>query len=428
MEISRRQAIRAGVFGAAGLAIGGTVAACGGGSGSSSGSAASMTLWYWSGGLSPNVVADAVKQFKGQTKLTASVIGGDFKQKLLTTMTSRKYVPDITGIKGEDIASFLPNADRFVDLNTLGADKLKSQFLSWKWAQGSTTDGKLVGFPIDIGPTGMFYREDLFGQAGLPTDPAAVAAQMKTWDEYFAAGVELHKALPKTFMVDNAGDIFTAAVGQGSGRFIDKNGKFIGDGDEIRAAWDTAVKPITLGIDAKINDNSWNGNVANGTVGSAIGAAWHALDIEQAAPKLSGKWKVAAPPSGPANIGGSFLAIPTTSPDPKLAFEIITWILSAANQARGFTDAALFPSTPASYSLPALTSGDAYFGGQKTIDVFGPSAQGIPVQYTAPADSAVSAPYFNQLINVENGKSSDAAWNDAVSQAKQIFSQQQSGS
>jgi cellobiose transport system substrate-binding protein len=423
VELSRRQAIRSGLLGAAGLAVGGTVAACGGSS-SGSGSSASTTLWYWSGGLSPSVVSDAVKKFTGQTKLSASVIGGDFKQKLLTTMTSRRYVPDITGIKGEDMPSFLPDADRFVDLNTLGAAKLKSQYLSWKWAQGETADGKLIGFPIDIGPTALYYREDLFQQAGLPTDPTVVAAQMKTWDEYFAAGLELHKAIPKTYLIDNAGDIFTAVVGQSGERFVDSSGKFVGDQDHVRAAWETAVKPITLGIDAKINDNSWNGNISNGTIGSVVGAAWHALDIEQAAPNLKGKWRVAANPGGPSDNGGSFLAIPTTCPDPALAFQIITWILDPANQARGFTDEALFPSTPASYGLPALTSGDPYFGGQKTIEVFGPAARAIPNQYVAPTDSAVSAPYFNQIINVENGANADSAWNAAVSQAKQIFAQQ----
>ena len=80
-------------------------------------------------------------------------------------------MPDITGIKGEDIASFLPNADRFLDLNTLGADKIASQYLDWKLKQGQTQDGKLIGFPIDIGPTALFYREDLFAKAGLPSDP-----------------------------------------------------------------------------------------------------------------------------------------------------------------------------------------------------------------------------------------------------------------
>ena len=427
MELTRRQVIRSGLLGAAGLAVGGAAAACGsskGGSSSSSGGKgkpASMALWYWSGGLSQNVVSAAAAQFAGQTKLTSSVIGGDFKQKLLTTMTSRRYVPDITGIKGEDMPSVLPDADRFVDLNTLGAAQFKPQYLGWKWAMGQTKDGKLIGFPIDIGPTALFYREDLFAQAGLPTDPNTVAAQMKSWDDYFAAGAELHKAIPRTFLIDNAGDVFTVAVGQSGQRFIDAGGAFIGDGDHIRQAWETAVKPIKLGIDAKINDNSWNGNISNGTIGSVIGAAWHALDIEQAAPNLAGKWRVAANAGGPADIGGSFLAIPTTCPDPALAFQIITWILNPANQAKGFTDEALFPSTPATYTMPALTAPDAYFGGQKTIDVFGPAASAIPNQYTAPADSAVSAPYFNQLINVENGANPDSAWNTAVSQAKQIF-------
>ena len=422
MELSRRAAIKTGLLGVAGLASCGAVAGCAASGGRNA--AGTIDLWYWSGGLSPNVVSDAVKRFAGQTKLTSAVIGGDFKQKLVTTMTSRRFVPDITAIKGEDMASLFPDADQFVDLNTLGAAKFRSQYLGWKWDQGLTTDGKLIGFPIDIGPTALYYREDLFKQAGLPTDPTVVAAQMKTWDEYFAAGVELHKAIPKTYLVDNAGDIFTAAVGQGKQRFIDENGDFIGDQEHIKAAWDIAVKPITLGIDAKINDNSWNGNVSNGTVGSVIGAAWHALDIEQAAPDLSGKWRVAANPSGPSDNGGSFLAIPVECSDPALAFEIITWILDPANQARGFTDEALFPSTPASFTMPALTSGDPYFGGQRTIEVFGPAAQAVPVQYTAPADSAVSAPYFNQLINVENGSGSESAWNAAVSQAKQIFAQQ----
>lgn len=425
MELSRRHLLRNGLYGMAGLAAGATLSACGNSStsGGSGAAPASMTLWYWSGGLSDKVVSDAAKKFT-QTKLKSSVIGGDFKQKLQTTMASGKYVPDITGIKGEDIASLLPHADKFIDLNTLGADKLAAQYLSWKWKQGSTTDGKLIGFPIDIGPTAVFYRADLFNKAGLPTDPAKVAAALSTWDDYFQAGVEIHKALPKTFLVNNNGSVFSNAIGQGSSRFIDASGKFIGDQGHIRDAWDLAVKAVSLGIDAKINDNSWNAAIGNGTLATEIGAAWHALDIEQAAPDLKGNWRVAAAPGGPSNIGGSFLALPRQCSDPALAFQMVTWILDPANQARGFTDAALFPSCPASYSLPALTAPDPYFGGQSTIEVFGPAAKGIPVQYQAPADAAVSTPYYNELTNVETGKNPEAAWSDAVSQAKQVFQQQ----
>jgi cellobiose transport system substrate-binding protein len=398
----------------------GATAACGG---SKSGSSKQIALWYWAGGLSDKVVADAVTHFT-QTTLKPSVVGGDFKQKLTTTIAANRFVPDITGIKGEDIASFLPQAKRFVDLNTLGADKLASQFLPWKWKQGSTQDGKLIGFPIDIGPTALYYREDIFAKAGLPTKPEEVGAALSTWDAYFEAGVKIKKVAPKSFLVNNANGIFGVAVGQNTTRFIDANNKFVGDQDHIRKAWDIALKPLSLGIDAKINDNSWNAAIGNGTLAAEIGAAWHALDISQAAPDTKGKWRVAAGPGGTANIGGSFLAIPKASGNPQLAFEIITWLLSPENQARGFTDAALFPSSPAAYKLPALTAPDEFFGGQVTIDVFGPAAEKIPVAYEAPADAAVAAAYLNELTNVEGGKSPDKGWADAVSQAKQIAQKQ----
>lgn len=418
---SRRRFLQATLAAAAAGAATGALSACGA---AGSGSKDALTLWYWGGGLSDNVVADVSKQFAPAT-LSASEIGGAFKQKLLVTMISGDYVPDITGIKGEDMPAFLPDADHFIDLNTLGAQALKSRYLSWKWDMGSTQDGRLIGFPIDIGPTGVYYRADLFDQVKLPTDPDAVSQLVSTWDDYFQVGVEIHKALPKTYLVNNIGSVFTVTTGQLEQGFINADNQFIGDQQHIRDAWDIAVKPYTLGIDAKINDSSWNQAIGAGTLATELGAAWHALDIEQAAPNTKGRWRVAANPGEPTNNGGSFLALPSTCRNPELAFRMVTWMLDAANQARGFTDDALFPSTPASYTLPALTAADPFFGGQRTIDVFGPAAKRVPTQYTAPAASAVSNPYFTELTNIEaNGKNPDAAWNDAVSQAKLIAEQQ----
>jgi cellobiose transport system substrate-binding protein len=423
VDVSRRRFLQAAALTAAAA---GMTAACGT-SGSGSGgtkNGKNLTLWYWGGALSDKVVADAKTHFT-EVKLTASSIGGDFKQKLTTTLAAGTSVPDITGIKGEDIASFLPNANRFLDLNDLGFKKIADQYLGWKTKLAQTTDGKQVGFPIDIGPTALYYREDLFAKAGLPTDPDKVAAEISTWEQYFAIGAELKKASPKTFLVNNISSVFSMAVGQGTKFFIDDNNHFIGDEDHIKAAWDLAIRPYTLGVDAKINDQSWNAAIGNGTLGTEIGAAWHALDIEQAAPHTKGKWRVAPMPGGPANQGGSYLALPKQCRNPEEAFKIISWILSPANDARGFTDAAIFPAAPAAYKMPAMTGGDAFFGGQKIIEVFGPAAEKIPTAYQAPADSAVSAPYYTELTNIEaKGKKPDDAWKDAVSQAKQIAQRQ----
>ena len=414
MDLSRRQLLQVGLLGAAATALG-TVAGCS----SDAASDSSLKLWYWSGGLDPKVLTSAGKQFP-KSHLKSSVIGGDFKQKLLTTFAGRKFVPDITGIKGEDIASFFPDASRFHDLKSLGADKLQSQYQDWKWKQGITKDGVMIGFPIDIGPTGLFYRADVFGKAGLPTDPATVSSQMSTWDDYFKAGVELKKALSNTYLVVDSPSVFGLVMGQSTKQFVDENDTFIGDQEHVRTAWSTAMTALKLGITSKIPDGSadWNAGVANGTLPADIGAAWHASDISGAAPKTTGKWRVAANPGGPADIGGSFLAIPKEAGDPELAFKVLTWILSADNQATALTDAALFPSTPATYRMPAMLKGDPFFGGQKTIDVFGPSAEKVPVAYVSPFDAQVRAPFFAELADVDSGKDPASAWNDAVSQAK----------
>ncbi|MFF0013939.1 ABC transporter substrate-binding protein [Streptomyces sp. NPDC005374] len=422
MDLSRRGFLQAAALTAA---ASGLTVACGGSSGSGgTKNGKNLTLWYWGGALSDKVVAEAKTHFSSQIKLTTASIGGDFKQKLTTTLAAGSSVPDITGIKGEDIASFLPNADRFLDLNDLGFKKLAPQYLDWKTKLAQTEDGKQIGFPIDIGPTAMYYREDFFAKAGVDTDPAKVAALVKTWEDYFQLGLELQKKNPGTYLVNNLGTMFDMTVGQGTQRFIDKDNHFIGDQDHIRAAWTTSVRPYTLGLDAKINDNTWNAAVGK-TLLTELGAAWHALDIEQAAPQTKGKWRVCPMPVGPANQGGSYLALPKQCRNPEEAFKIISWILSPANDARGFTDAAIFPAAPAAYTTPAMTGPDAFFGGQKIIEVFGPAAKAVPLAYEAPADAAVMAPYKTELTNIEaKGKKPDDAWKDAVSQAKQIARRQ----
>jgi cellobiose transport system substrate-binding protein len=425
VDLSRRRFVSTALLATAGASA---LAACGGGTGGSGTTdGKELTLWYWGGGLSDAVVADAEQRFatRRDVELTSALIGGNFRQKLLTAMNGRSNVPDITGIKGEDIASILPNASRFIDLNTLGADRLASQYLEWKWRQGQSQDGQQIGFPIDVGPTALFYREDLFAEAGLPTDPAAVAEASGTWDDYFALGEELIGALPGTYLVRNTGSVFSMAVGQGPRRFIDEDNTFIGDQDHIRAAWDTAVRPYEMGIDAKINDESLKAALADGSLATETGAAWYALDISSMAPDTEGAWRVAPLPGGPSNLGGSFLALPRECRNPEVAFEIVTWLLGPENEARGFEDASLFPAAPAAYRLPALTQPDPFFGGQKTIDIFGPAAEGIPVFYEAPGDAAVSVAYYNELTSIEaQGKDPEDAWEDAVEQARQIARQE----
>ena len=102
-------------------AAAGATAACGGDSGSSgSKDSKDITLWYWGGGLSDKVVADAVNHFAATGQDHAIGHRRRLQAEADHHPRGRQSVPDITGIKGEDIASLLPQRRPFVDLNDLG--------------------------------------------------------------------------------------------------------------------------------------------------------------------------------------------------------------------------------------------------------------------------------------------------------------------
>jgi cellobiose transport system substrate-binding protein len=378
-----------------------------------------LSFWYWNGGLSEAVVNSLVGSFADRAKITPTLVSGDFKQRLTTTLSSGRAVPDITGIKGEDMPVFLTKPERFLDLNTLGAKRIAGSFATAKYAQATAMDGKQVGLPIDLGPTALFLRADLWKKAGLPTGTAAVNALMKTWDGWFETARRLKKALPGTFAIRNTTDVFAVALAQQPESFMSRAGDFIGDRAGVKVAWDLAVRSITEGIQAGIYDNEgFNAALSAGTLTGHMGPAWNGLDIESGAPRTAGTWRVADAPGGPANIGGSYLTLTSSCREPEIAFAYISELLSPANEAKAFTDSSVFPAVTAAYALPELTAGQDFYGGQATIDVFGPAAKHLPVVYDAPLNAAVSASYYTELSNIEGGKKPAQAWEDAVAAGK----------
>ncbi|MFE7890018.1 ABC transporter substrate-binding protein [Streptomyces sp. NPDC057412] len=420
MRLSRRGLLRAGLAGTAATALGGLASGCAVPTGSTG---RNMVLWYWSGGLSDTVVKNAKARYGGSVDLDAIQIGGYYRSKLITTLAGRAHIPDIAGLRGEDMASYLPNADQFVDLRTLGADRLKSRYLDWKWEQAVAPDGSVVGLPIDVGPVVHYYQPAVYEKAGLPHEPADVSRELDTWEKFFAAGERLRKRLPGTYILTDVVSVFEMSIGQGTSRFVDEERRFIGDGPHVRACWDRAVEAKRRGIVSDIVSGTPDSISATekGKLPSQLNASWAAGDLKLAYPKTKGLWRVADCPGGPSNVGGSFLAITKACREPERAFEIISWMLDAGNQAQGFVDAGLFPSTPASYALPKLREPDPFFGGQITMDVFGPAAEKIPVAFNSPYDIALGQPIRDEIKNVGVlGKDPAKAWEDAMVSCRRI--------
>ncbi len=438
MTISRRSLIHGGAAGLGFLALGslagcstaapGTGATPTGSATSAGGRTAETTnliLWTWPEGFGQKALAAAAAQFP-QYKVRQDVIGGDFKQKLTTTFTAGSGLPDISGVKGEDIAFFKSQAQYFTDLNTLGAEDIKGDYLEWKWAQATTEDGKQLGVPIDIGPTALFYRFDVFEEAGLPSDPEELAAAIRTWDEYFELGKELIAKKPGTYLIRNTGGMFDLMWKQSGKGFIDETATFIGDQDHVRNAWDTAVKGLNAGIVSKLQSNTADTAAAvnDGRLPADFGASWHLSDLMVDAPETAGKWHVCEHPGDATNNGGSFLTIPDGAANKEAAFEVIAYLLNAENQAFEFEDKGNFPAVPAAFDLPLVAGPVEFLGGQVAAEVFGRAAETVRLLFEDPNENTVNAPFYAEMDLVEaSGKDPNKAFEDAVTAAKRLAQQ-----
>jgi cellobiose transport system substrate-binding protein len=389
---------------------------------SSSGEKKTLTLWYWNRGLDDKLIASVEKQFP-DIRIKAQKIGGDFKSKLKTTLAAGSGGPDIVAFN-DWVGEMFPNSDRFYDLYQLGAKEIEPDFLDWKWKLGVTPQGKMIALPIDTGPTALYYRADLFKQAGLPSDPEEVSRTVRTWEDYFALGKKLQEKLGQDVkLTDNIGSIYTQVNAQSDKIYFSKDEAFIGEdpSSSMKKAWDLAVKASQMGLLANANGNTseWNAAMSNGKIASFVGAVWNKEVLQQAAPDTAGQWRVARAPGGDGNNGGSFLAIMGTSKHPKEAFEVIKWIQNPENQVKSFGDVNLFPSAKKALETDAMKKKEPFFGDQATGEIFTESARNVKPAYFGPKYQNINGIVNRQLQSVAlQGKDPDKAWGDSVARIK----------
>jgi cellobiose transport system substrate-binding protein len=214
-----------------------------------------LTLWYWNRSLDDDLLAKVKEEFPNVNLKPQKIDGAEYKTKLQTTLAAGSGAPDIVAMN--DWANeFLPYTDQFVNLLDYGADELKDQYLEWKWNYTLTPDNKtLIALPIDTGPTALFYREDIFAKAGLPTDPAEVSAELSTWEDYIEAGEKV-EAATGVKMFDSINRVFTQYISQSDSVYFDEKDNFIGDGGNVKKAWDLAVAVHEKGLSANLVDGT----------------------------------------------------------------------------------------------------------------------------------------------------------------------------
>ncbi|WP_432543460.1 ABC transporter substrate-binding protein [Kineococcus sp. SYSU DK002] len=418
---SRRAFLRAGVAGAAGIPLAAGLTGCGSGTSISS-DPGELVLWYWNRSMAPSLLETAAAGIPGTTKrLRADVIGGAFDNKLRTGFAAQAYIPDLTAVNS-NAALYFPSEDQFVDLDDYGAQDYKDDYYEWKWNLGRTPSGRFLFFPMDTGPTGFFYRTDLFAAAGMPSEPEEVSAAVRTWDDWIAFGQQLRET-SDVALIANAVMVFNQYVNASPERYFDADDRplYHEPGSAIRTAWDTAVKAVRAKVTRNLQvENEQNAAWNSGKLGGHIEGAWWMKVASDTTPDLAGKWRIAQQPGLPGNSGGSFLAVPKTSKDPAAALAFARWLTLPENQAQSYNEVQLFPSAPGAFDAGMADSG-GFFGDQDPLAFFSTAAENVPTTFISTYEKQIEA-FRDQLRVVESaGKDPDQAWDEAVTAVDKVL-------
>ena len=336
-----------------------TEATGGGDGGDTGGDVPVLNLWTFGAMCLDSVIAEYAENNPVEVEVKEADYAAHHEAYFAALATGE--VPDMGAVEVGFSAQFTASPQAFYDLRDFGADDIKDDYLAWRWEQGVSADGTVIGIPTDIGGMAVAYRADLFEAAGLPTDRDEVSALWPTWDDFIAVG-EQFVANSDTAFIDSGGTLFNALINQGEEKFYstpdaDGNTELIYDTNpSIQRAWDIAIQAVEAGLSANYQNFSpeWNAAMANGDYAVLMAPAWMMGYIQGQAPDTEGLWDIASMPEGGGNWGGTQLTIPANSENAELTYDLLSYILAPEQQLKVFEECGNFPSTPEVYDTPAI--------------------------------------------------------------------------
>ncbi|MEV8347763.1 ABC transporter substrate-binding protein [Streptomyces niveus] len=362
-----------------------------------------VTVWAWEPTLEKVAADFQVKYPKVKINLAGERSGDKHYTALSNAISAEKGVPDIAQVEYFAVGQYSLTKG-LTELSPFGAGKLADTYTPGPWNAVSDGD-KVYGLPMDSGPMALFYNKRIFDkyEIAVPT----------TWDEYVDAARELHKADPKVFIANDAGDagFTTSMLWQAGSR------PYTVDGTKVKIDFaDAGAKKYTdtwqplldEKLLAPINGwtDDWYKGLSDGTIATLTTGAWMPANFVTGVPKAAGDWRAAPMPAwtkgdkASAENGGSSLALPALGKNKELAYAFAEYA-NAGDGVRTRVEQGAFPATTAELRSDEFRNTEfEYFGGQKANEIFADSAAGV-------ADDWSYLPfqqYANSIFNDTVGK------------------------
>lgn len=269
-----------------------------------------------------------------------------------------------------------------------GVADAQDQFVDWTWGQVTFgEEGSVYAVPQDSGPMAMYYRADLFEQAGIEVPT--------TWEEYAAAAEQI-KAQGSYITNFPKSDVnwFAGMVWQNGGQWFANDGEswdvnLTGpESEEVATYWQDLLSKDLVSTLPSFSDE-WNASFNEGQQWTWVSAVWGATTLSSGAPDTAGKWAVAPMPQWEdggetaGNWGGSSTAVLKGSEHPAEAAKFALWLntdpeaLALANELGG-----LYPAAKSATDLEAFAGGVDYYGGQEIYEVFAEASANVNPDFT----------------------------------------------
>lgn len=349
----------------------------------------------------------------------------DHHNNLFTALSAGSGAPDMAAVEVSEIDRYLDAQDRFHNLYDLGAEEIQGDYLDWVWEIGESVDGDfLFGIPTDIGPTVMFYRADVFEEAGLPSEPEEVEALIQTWDDFEATAETIlqETGVP---MVDNPELIYNALRDQQPQQYFDEDDELIIESTPYtKESFMRNADFIEKGYVGTMElwSPEWGAGMDEGNYATLLAPAWMQGVIKDNAPDTT-EWRIATLPEGAGNWGGSWITVPAETEHAEEAYDFLKWLLSPEGQLKAFENMGLFPSAPSVYEMDEFVNyTDDYFGGQDTAQIFAEAALQVEHVYKGQHYPAVDGEIQDGLYNIQDGADKDEEWEDILDRVEQRIS------
>ncbi|MEH0421575.1 ABC transporter substrate-binding protein [Streptomyces sp. B21-083] len=360
-----------------------------------------VNVWAWEPTLK-SVAANFEKKYpKVKINLVADRSGDKHYTALSNAIAAKKGVPDVAQVEYFALSQYSLTKG-LTDLAPYGADKLKAKYTPGPW--NAVNDGdKVYGLPMDSGPMAMFYNKKVFDKykIAVPT----------TWDEYVDAAAKLHKADPKVYIANDAGDagFTTSMLWQAGSRPYKVDGTKVSINFEDAGAkkyTDTWQKLIDQKLVSPINGwtDDWYKGLGDGTIATLTTGAWMPANFVSGVPKAAGDWRAAPMPAwtkgdkASAENGGSSLTLPELGKNKELAYAFVEYA-NAGDGVQTRVDEGAFPATTAQLQDPAFLSKKFdYFDGQEANKIFADSAANVASDWSYLPFQQYANSIFNDTV------------------------------